>query len=173
MNTAARRRAWGHARYWLTWVGLVLLGAWAFSLVWWWMLTPSPQAKPYEITIPRGTAAALESGVPFAFVPNAIALSGGRLIVRNEDTADHHIGNKTIPAGSVAEIVADKDEELTCTIHPSGYLGIKLDKKPGIESTIVPALLLGLPLGLALAGSISLARKIGVDHGPPGVAAGA
>ena len=76
---------------------------------------------------------------------------GGRLVVYNHDDAEHSVGNVVIPPGAVAEITAPEDGGgFACTIHPSGY--ISLTKKPSFVTTVVPALFVGLPIGL-LAGA--------------------
>jgi hypothetical protein len=84
-----------------------------------------------EMVIPRGTADAIERGVPFAFVPERYAFSpGGVLRVINEDTAEHRIGGTIIPPGRTADVEVSESGQLSCTVHPAGHLEVELESRP-------------------------------------------
>jgi hypothetical protein len=124
---------------------------WALAIVWWALLSPQAREEVSDqLIIPPGTAAAIRSGSGASFVPATVSLRpGSRLVVVNNDVEEHEVGNAVIPPGAVAELTAPPDGEgFYCTIHPSGFLGVELTERPGFASTFVPALLIGVPLGL-------------------------
>jgi hypothetical protein len=130
-----------------------LIGGLAFNFIWWALLSPDARASAVEeVTIPAGTAAAIERGDAFPFLPQAYGLrDGGTLLVRNEDSAPHRVGTEVIPPGQSANITALAEGQLVCTVHPAGYLDIDLRERPAPTAMILPSLLLGLPLGLLAA----------------------
>ncbi len=151
----------------MAWVAVSLVAAWAIMLVWWALLSPSAQASDtLEIVVPEGTAAAVAAGRPAPFVPTSLSLpKGGSLRVINNDVVEHDVGGYQVPAGRTVTFDANASEggTLTCSIHPSGYLALNLTERPGILSTIVPTLLLGLPAGIALAFVVGIAGKLKLD----------
>jgi hypothetical protein len=157
---------WRLARFWGGWIGAGVGLAFVLNLIWWGLLSPSAQAQGNTETydIPLGTAAAVAAGAAFPFIPNSLGIPpGGKLVIRNLDTVDHQVGTWTIPPGGSAEIsAASGGGNLVCTVHPAGYLGIRIEKRPAITSTILPTILLGAPLGVVTAVATWIGSKISV-----------
>ncbi len=153
-----------------------ILGAFALSLglnlIWWGLLRPDPPPEVTEFVIEPGTAEAIANGQP-AFVPNSIQLlSGGYLLVRNNDYVPHQIAGVTLQPGEVAEIDAPSDNgQLTCTIHPSGYLGVQLKEKPPITTMLGPTAILTAMLGIPLGVIMRISQALQFD-GPGHAVAG-
>ena len=49
---------------------------------------------------------------------------------------------------------------LLCTIHPSGALSISALARPGVEATIIPTLIAGVPISLALVVALMVMRRL-------------
>jgi len=165
------RQARRHPRlaFWGAWIGGGFAIAWALNLLWWAMLEPlADAARVDELVIPEGTAAAVAAGQPAPFIPDKLSLGpSAELRVRNLDITDHTVGGKVVPPGGVAVLKPDPDSnQLACTVHPSGYVGLRIDRRPGIQSTLLPAALLGLPFGIAFGVVAMVARRISMDDEP-------
>jgi hypothetical protein len=144
-------RIWSGGRPWLAWLGAAFAFGWVLAIIWWAVLSPQARADiTDELIIPLGTADAIKSGSGGAFVPSQVSLRPGmRLVIVNQDTSEHTVGNAVIPPGATAELTPAEDGEgFYCTIHPSGFLGLNLTERPHFATTLVPALAIGLPLGL-------------------------
>ncbi len=172
MTASARWRiATPGLRFWAGWLGAGFALGLVLSVIWWALLEPAAAGNDVaELTIPAGTAAAVARGEPAPFIPNALSLGRNReLIVRNEDVADHKVGASTVPPGGVAVIkAAAGSEDLVCTVHPSGYLGIEIDSRPGFETVLLQAALVGLPFGLAAAIAVRVGKHLQMDEPAPG-----
>jgi len=133
------------------------------NLIWWGLISPDARRSEIdEVLIPRGTAEAIERGDAFAFLPNVYALPpGGKLRVINRDLASHTVGNVTVPPGATADVEAPASGQLVCTIHPAGYLDIQLKERPPLTTMILPAILLGVPMGLLAGAAVWVAQKLG------------
>lgn len=154
---------WTHARPWLAWIAGGLAIGWTLAIVWWAVLDPNATpASEEELIIPPGTARAIANGEG-AFVPATLSLRpGGRLIVYNRDDVEHSVGNVVIPPGAVAEITAPEDGGgFACTIHPSGF--ISLTARPSFLTTVVPALFVGLPIGLLAGAAAWVGQRLKFD----------
>lgn len=146
-----------------TWLVVGFVGAWALSIIWWALIEPAAaNAETLELIIPEGTAAAIEAGGQPPFIPNALSLGRNKsMIIRNNDVVEHSVGSWVVPPGGVAEVkAAGEDEQVTCTIHPSGVLGVTIDEQPPFASTIFPSLLLGLPLGLVFGVAAAVGSRL-------------
>jgi hypothetical protein len=158
------RGAWRSLKQPLLWITASVAFGWLLAIVWWAVLSPDARDSGItdELVIPPGTAEAIRTGTGASFVPGQVSLRpGSRLVVRNDDTEEHLIGNAVIPPGAVAELTApESGEGFYCTIHPSGFLGVDIDERPHFASTIVPALLVGLPLGIVVAGASYVGRRL-------------
>jgi plastocyanin len=153
--------AWRAVRPWFAWLGAALLLGWLLAIAWWAFLSPEARESiTDELVIPRGTAVSLRSGSPIAFVPAEVTLRpGDRLVVVNNDVEEHTIGNAVIPPGATAELSApESGDGFYCTIHPTGFLGVKVAPRPHFLTTMVSALVVGVPLGL-MAGAASWAGR--------------
>jgi hypothetical protein len=170
-EAAPRSRAraiWDASKHSLAWIAGALLFGWTLAIVWWAVLSPEAREEiTNELVIPAGTAESIARGSSAAFVPGEIALRpGSRLFVVNNDTSEHTIGNAIIPPGAVAELTAPADGEgFYCTIHPSGFLGIDITQRPHFLTTVVPALLIGVPLGLMSAAAAWVGRRLDIGDG--------
>ena len=156
---------WDRAKPWLAWITGGLFLGWALAVIWWAVL--SPNARPPsrdELTIPLGTAAAIASGQG-AFIPATVSLApGGLLVVYNHDEVEHSVGNVVIPPGATAEITAPaENNKFACSIHPSRFLSMNLTKRPSFLTTVVPALLVGLPIGLMAGAAAWVGGRIKFD----------
>ena len=163
MRIKGARRTWlfSIAGGWLA--GLVL------ALVWALLITPlAQQNEVADLTIPAGTAASVSAGQPAKFIPAQLLLGPNRkLRVRNDDVVEHIVAGKTVPAHSAATIQASADaKSLTCTIHPSGYIGVGFDGAPGPLAVLFMATLVGLPVGVVFGGIVNLASRL--DSGGSG-----
>lgn len=142
-GTALRTFAWS--------LGGGILVAWALSLAWWALLEPANASDDiYELTIPAGTAAAVAAGQPAPFIPNSLELGRqSSLLIHNQDVVEHRVGTWTIPPGSDLAVEAtESDGQLSCTIHPQGVIGVRIDERPPFLMTVLSALGIGVPMGL-------------------------
>ena len=158
-----------HFKPWLLWVGAGVAAAWALTMIWWALLEPNSVPDSAEVlVIPMGTADAVAAGDEAPFIPNSLSLGrSGKLIVHNEDVVEHSVGAWVIPPGGSAEIVAPEDAgQVSCTIHPGGFLGVTLDERPPVTSTIIPSLLLGLPIGLVMGFAAFVGGRLNMGDGP-------
>ena len=144
-----------------------LAGSWAAGLLlaitWALLIEPTVAAsKTVDLVIPSGTAAAVALGQPAAFIPASLSLGpNGKLHVQNNDVVEHVVAGKSIPPGSFATITASKDEKtITCTIHPSGVLGVALEDSPGPLAVLVISLAIGLPVALVVGAIITVAGRL-------------
>lgn len=156
-------------RYWGAWLG----GGFAFGLllagVWVWLLEPAvnpPQVT--DLVIPKGTAAAVAAGEPAPFIPTSLSLSSIReLRVQNNDVATHKVAGFDVPPGGSATIKPDaKAKSLVCTVHPSGYLGITIEKRPSIAWIVLIGFLAGVPFGALTGAIVFITRRL--DDGSGG-----
>ena len=161
-------RRGGMLRYWTLWLGSGLALGLALSITWSLLIEPVVKSdRVVELVIPAGTAKAVAAGQLAPFIPASLALTSDReLVVKNEDDVTHRVGLFSIEPGATATIRADPTgKELTCTVHPSGYLNVTVDHRPGPLSVILVGIIAGLPFG-ALFGLISLiAQRLGTE--PP------
>jgi len=146
---------------------ITFAGSWAAGLLlaitWALLIEPTiAESKTVDLVIPSGTAAAVALGQPPAFIPANLSLGpNGKLHVQNNDVVEHVVAGKAIPAGSVATVSTNKNtKEITCTIHPSGVLGVALEASPGPLEVLVISLIIGVPVALVLGAIITVARRL-------------
>ncbi len=155
-------------RFWAMWLGAGLALGLILSTTWALLIEPAVKnARVVELVIPAGTARAVAAGEPAPFIPASLALTADHeLVVRNEDDVTHKVGLFSVEPGKTATIRADPTgNTLTCTVHPSGYLNVTVDHRPGPLTVLVLALVVGLPFG-ALVALISLVVQR-LDAEPP------
>lgn len=160
---------WQSLRPSLAWIAAAILAAWAVNIFWWALLSPESreQGETRSIEIALGTADAIANGRSLTFLPSEYSFpKGGTLLVHNLDNVEHRIGDWVIPPGGTAELTESDQGSLTCTIHPSGYIGISLTERPPFISTVGLAFLLGFPIGILLAVSIGVLSRL--DDGGDG-----
>lgn len=150
------------ARHWILWaVGGIVVG-WLVSVFWWWLLEPVGKADARELVIPEGTAALIAEGKPAPGIPSNLDLGRTReLTITNNDVAEHYIGGALIRPGTTVTIEpADKEGTVACTFHLAGAISFTLTERPSIFVTLIPAILLGLPFGLAFGLAVFVANRI-------------
>lgn len=151
-------------RPWLFSIGGGWLAGFILALIWALLITPlARQNEVADLTIPEGTAASVSAGQPAKFIPAQLLLGPNRkLRVRNDDVVEHIVAGKTIPPHTSATIQASANsKELTCTIHPSGVIGVGFDGTPGPLAVIFMASVVGLPVGAVVGGIVSISKKLG------------
>lgn len=152
----------GAVAVYATGVALVIAATWFVSLMWWLLL---PEARIVSLEVPLGTAAAVARGESPDVIPTTLLLRrGDTLAVRNEDDVVHRIGLYSIAPGHTERMVVDEamlsGARLLCTIHPSGALSISALARPGIEATIIPTLIAGIPISFALVVAMMVIRRL-------------
>lgn len=154
------------ARHWILWVGGGFLVAWLVGIFWWSLLEPAGVGGPLEITIPEGAAAELAAGRPVPELPAQLDLGrAGEVYVMNLDVSPHYIGGVFIWPGTSATFKpVDKRGEVECSFHPGGQIQFTLDERPSIFVTVIPALLLGVPFGIAFGGAVFVARRLSTEE---------
>jgi len=136
--------------------------AWIVSLAWWLLL---PETRTIVLEIPVGTAAAVARGEAIEVIPSTLSLRRGDiLVVRNDDNAVHRIGAAFLVPATTTRIAADEalfnGASLLCSIHPSGAIGISPITRPGLERTLIPTLLAGVPMSVALLVAMAAVRHL-------------
>jgi hypothetical protein len=151
-------------------IAVCFVVVWVVSLAWWLLL---PGARVIALDVPSGTAAAIARGEDVQVIPDTVALRrGDTLVIRNADDVVHQIGDEVLPPGRTTRIEVTRallgTATLTCSIHPSGAIGVSTLARPGILSTAIPTALAGVPSSLALLVAIAIVRRLddGVEAGP-------
>lgn len=132
----------------------------------WLLLSERPSRSPGQIdlTIPPGTAALVRTSTVPSVIPSSLTfVHGDTLVVRNQDSVDHLIGPFRVPAGETVTIDIERasPERFSCTIHPTGYLGVVVQRRTEPQSLLWPTLIIGLPLGTVFAAVQAIAMRIG------------
>lgn len=147
--------------------GVALAGS--ISAASWIALSDGPLRDPQnvEVRIPAGTAEAIERGAAVSVIPADLSLvQGDRLVIQNEDSVPHRVGNYSVGPGTRLTLPLDKGSSgsLVCTFHPQG--SIALDVRPRTSPMLVlwPTLMLGLPLGLVAGGVLEVTRRLDGDE---------
>jgi hypothetical protein len=150
-------------------VVLVIAACWALNFAWWWLLPPS---RTVELVIPPGTSSYVSSGEAVSAIPEELTLRrGDRLLIVNDDSVVHEIGTALAAPGRTTrvEVTNDflgRDARLTCSIHPSGAIGLSSVARPPLMATLVPSLIAGVPLSFALLLAIMIAGQLDAHAGP-------
>ena len=157
VRAAVRFAPWGFA-------GALFFAA--IGAIWWSFLDPaSAQELDDAIVIQPGTAERVAAGDAPPFIPNTLSLPpGGELRVTNRDAVVHRINGRDVEPGDTIVVRAEEDEgEFLCSFHPGGALGFSVSGRGGLFLTAaVPALILGLPIGLLTGLVVAVVRRLGV-----------
>ena len=121
---------------------------------------------PLTITIPAGTAARLAAGEAVTVAPSTVSLAAGdRVVVANQDTVSHLVGQYLIDPGETAVIRFERpgQNRLVCTFHPGGSLEFAVGERPSLlKGLVVVGALVGLPLAVVSGGiTYTVARLLG------------
>jgi hypothetical protein len=106
-----------------------------------------------ELVIPAGTADKIARGQAEATIPaNMVFVVGDTLVVKNEDSADHHLGPLFVPAGTSASLALDQTNNLaySCSFQPTQTFGLDVQEPVTISTRVVGILISGLPLGFLI-----------------------
>lgn len=150
-------------------VAVVIGACWALNFAWWSLLPP---ARTVELVIPEGTATQIAAGEAVSAIPDELTLRrGDRLMIVNEDIVVHEVGTALAPPGrstrvEVSDRFLGRDGRLVCSIHPSGAIGLSNVARPPLLATLVPSLIAGVPLSLALLLAILIAGRLDAQVGP-------
>ncbi|MDX1379087.1 MAG: hypothetical protein R3307_09575, partial [Anaerolineales bacterium] len=111
---------------------------------------------PQEVVlmIPNGTAEQVARGEQPPTIPeNMIFVVGDVLIVKNEDTVDHKLGQLWIPAKSSAQLALEQEASLAfeCTFQPGSYFGLDVHEPLTTATRIFGILYAGLPMAVLIA----------------------
>ncbi|HJS20903.1 MAG TPA: hypothetical protein VJ785_19300 [Anaerolineales bacterium] len=111
---------------------------------------------PQEISliIPNGTAEQVARGEQPPTLPeNMSFVVGDTLIIRNEDSVDHKLGQLWIPANSSAQLSLDQEQSFVyeCTFQPGNYFGLDVHEPLTLGTRIYGVLYVGIPLGVLIA----------------------
>jgi hypothetical protein len=134
-------------------IGPAVMGAISLSA---WVLLSGGILRPpqrIEFVIPAGAAQRIQDGETVPSIPaNSVFVVGDVLALRNEDVLNHRMGPFWIPAGTTITIPLDRPSTFNylCTIHPSGSIGLEVRPRDSLLLTLVPTLVLGLPMGAVL-----------------------
>ena len=121
------------------------------------------------ITIPKGTAEQVARGEQPPTIPaNMIFVVGDVLVVKNDDSVDHKLGQLWIPANSSAQLSLEQEANLAfeCSFQPGNYFGLDVREPLTASTRLFGILYVGLPMTvlIALYSFIFPARKI--DNAP-------
>lgn len=106
------------------------------------------------LTIPSGTAEKVARGEQPPTIPeNMIFVVGDVLIVKNEDSVDHKLGQLWIPANSSAQLALEQEASLAfeCTFQAGSYFGIDVYEPLTTSTRIFGILYAGLPMAVLIA----------------------
>lgn len=123
-------------------------------------------AERVVVTIPAGTAARLASGDPTAseaLAPASVRLAtGDTLLVRNEDAVTHSFGAWSIAPGAVLELAAEPSDSgaFGCSFTTGGSFAVTVVPPLTPASVMVPAGLVGLPLGMLVGVLVLFVRRL-------------
>ena len=111
---------------------------------------------PQEIvlTIPAGTAEQVARGEQPPSIPeNMVFVVGDTLVVKNEDTVDHKLGQLWIPANTSASLSLDQEENLAfeCSFQPGNYFGLDVHEPLTLGTRVFGILYSGLPMAILIA----------------------
>jgi len=143
-------------------VALSVALVWLVMLAWWLLL---PSARVVVLNVPAGTAASIARGEQPDVIPSTLLLRrGDTLAIHNNDVVVHRVGLVSVIPGTTARIPVDAGlldgPSLMCSLHPSGAISISALARPGIESTIFPTLLAGIPVAISVVVALSLVRRL-------------
>jgi hypothetical protein len=144
--------AWRWLRPLLPYAGAAVVFSWFMVLVAWALM---PSARAVELVIPPGTAERIARGETVPTIPDDLLLRrGDTLVLVNQDFESHRIGSIWIaPESSTRAPVTPalfEQSSLVCSFHPGGAIGVSPQSRPGLEATAVPAMIIAVPLSLAV-----------------------
>ncbi|MBN2500594.1 MAG: hypothetical protein JXB38_07460 [Anaerolineales bacterium] len=119
---------------------------------------PDRAPQTIELTIPAGTAAAIEQGEPVLTLPDEMVfVLGDVLLVQNNDNVAHELGPMLVPPNTSASMPMDQADNLSlsCSFQPSNYLGVEI-KEPTTLFTRFIGIAFAVPATLVMLFGYSL-----------------
>ena len=112
--------------------------------------------SPQEIvlTIPAGTAEQVARGEQPPSIPkDMVFVVGDTLVMTNEDSVDHKLGELWIPANSTAQLSLDEEQNMAfeCSFQAGNYFGLDVRQSLTWGTRVYGVLYAGLPLGILIA----------------------
>ena len=112
--------------------------------------------SPQEIvlTIPAGTAEQVARGEQPPSIPkDMVFVVGDTLVMTNEDSVDHKLGELWIPANSTAQLSLDEEQNMAfeCSFQAGNYFGLDVRQSLTLGTRLYGVLYAGLPLGILIA----------------------
>ena len=105
------------------------------------------------LTIPAGTAEQVARGEQPPSIPqDMVFVIGDTLVVVNEDSVDHKLGQLWIPANSSARLSLNEKQNMAfeCSFQPGNYFGLDVRQSLTIGTRIYGGLYAGVPLGILI-----------------------
>lgn len=111
--------------------------------------------SPQEITlvVPAGTSEQVARGEQPPGIPeNMSFVVGDTLIIRNEDSVDHKLGQLWIPANASAQLSLTQEESFAfeCSFQPDNYFGLDVNPPLTAGTRIFGVFYVGIPLGVLI-----------------------
>jgi hypothetical protein len=144
-------------------VGVALSLAWHFALA----DLAAPPPLTYDLVIPPGTADMVSRGAAPPSIPTSLTFSpDDTLHIVNQDSAPHQVGQIVVQPGQEARFPlsfyapAGQTSRLLCTFHPGSVLELSVKPPRSAGSVLLPALVIGLPLGLAAFAVVGVTSRL-------------
>jgi len=111
---------------------------------------------PQEVilTIPAGTSEQVARGEQPPSIPkDMIFVVGDTLVMRNDDSVDHKLGELWIPANSTAQLSLNEEQNMAfeCSFQAGNYFGLDVRQSLTWGTRVYGVLYMGLPLGILIA----------------------
>ena len=111
---------------------------------------------PQEVilTIPAGTSEQVARGEQPPSIPkDMIFVVGDTLVMKNEDSVDHKLGELWIPANSTAQLSLNEEQNMAfeCSFQAGNYFGLDVRQSLTWGTRVYGVLYMGLPLGILIA----------------------
>jgi len=134
-------------------IGL-LIGATINELSFFFLRETARPPKDVVLTIPAGTAEQVARGEQPPSIPeNMVFVVGDKLVVKNEDSVDHKLGQLWIPANTSASLSLDQEESLAfeCSFQPGNYFGLDVHEPLTLSTRVFGIFYAGLPMAVLIA----------------------
>jgi hypothetical protein len=156
----------------LLWVACLAGGiglAGFISLASWVALSDGPLRDPesVEVRIPPGTAEAIQRGAAVSVIPGKLRfVQGDRLVLKNEDSVPHNVGNYSVGPGTSLTMPLDtaSSSSFLCSFHPQGSIALDVRGRTSPLMVLFPTIVIGLPLGLVSAGVVEVTRRLQTEE---------
>jgi hypothetical protein len=106
------------------------------------------------LTIPAGTVEQVARGEqPPAIPKDMIFVVGDTLVMKNEDSVDHKLGELWIPANSTAQLALNEEQNMAfeCSFQAGNYFGLDVRQSLTWGTRLYGVLYAGVPLGILIA----------------------